>query len=119
MIIEGYDINISQKQMFNWEIRVKTPLGHTFFGSISAGNLNEQMAYEVFKENKKQFILDLSPEDCYVIKEEAQKPTPPEEIKEEIKNEASTNVESPLPETGENKVGHSGDVNQRTGDGTG
>jgi hypothetical protein len=101
-IIDGYEINIAQQPNFIWEIRVKSPLGHNFFGKISAGNLNEQVAYEIFKENKKQFILELGSEDCQIIKEEVQKP------KEEIKNENNTTPEIAVAESGTSGVGNDG-----------
>lgn len=91
-VIDGHEINIAQKDLLNWQIKVKTPSNVNFIGQISCNRLDEQTALDIFKANKNKFIIDLLPEDCFIIKEEKV-----EEIKNETSNTPNILLDKTLP----------------------
>jgi hypothetical protein len=61
MLIEGYEVNITQVGPVHWEIKVETPDNVRFIAQIQAhGYLTPEIAYEqVWKKNKKEFVINL------------------------------------------------------------
>lgn len=71
MNIDNHDITIKQLNPIAWEIYVKCPSGVTMFGRIRTPQLNEQLAYEIYKQNIKNFAIDAEAISVMVEEEKA------------------------------------------------
>jgi hypothetical protein len=85
MIIDNHDIAIKQLNPISWEITVKCPSGVTMFGRVRIPQLDEQLAYKIFRQNVKNFAIDAEVISVTV-----------EEVKDEVKeeNKAVENTET-------------------------
>jgi hypothetical protein len=70
MIIEGYEVTVTDLGDFNNKINIKSPDGVNFTANVRAHGLNEEAAYHgVWKipENRKQFIIELDDKMCKIL----------------------------------------------------
>ncbi len=59
MIFDNYDVTIQHLGGFNFQINVKELINGTkFFANLQCQGLNEQMGYQVWLDNRKQFIVE-------------------------------------------------------------
>lgn len=59
MTIDNHDISIKQLNKITWEILVETPSKVKMFGRIKTPQLNEELAYKIYRENVKNFAIDV------------------------------------------------------------
>ena len=67
MLIEEHEINLVRLSPIDWEIKVKTPSGISFVGKIQSHHLNEAAAFNIFKQNYRQFVIDLDKDSCSTV----------------------------------------------------
>ena len=61
MVFDNFDITFKQIGPIHWEIQVITPDKNKFFGNVQlpGQTLNDEMAYQIWKNSNKQFALEL------------------------------------------------------------
>lgn len=57
--IDGFKVNVINVGNFQWVIQVDSPDKTRFITQVQAGQINEEMAYQHFKREGKNYFIDI------------------------------------------------------------
>lgn len=87
MLIDAHDVTIKQLNPLAWEIHVECPSKVKMFGRVRIPQLNEEMAYQIYKQNIKKFAIDAETISVIVEEKIEESPKEPEKVEEKPINE--------------------------------